>query len=263
MKIIRVISLLLVLLSSPAWAQSSDSWDWRVAPYLWTVGIDGELSVGPIDQDIDVSFSDILSDLDFGGSVFAEFGKGRHAFHFDYTYLRLKPDATALPTPPFPMDSTLSTKMTINIFEPAYNFRFDGFGGPALVLGVRYLDIEMKMTPDITGPSLPVDPPVEPPFSGGSLEVGPSWWDYFVGIKTHNSVSANWDFSFYGTIGGGESHAPWTLQAMFGRRFSNDNRLGLGVRIWGIDYSDNEGVMNQYTRIDATFTGFMIGYEFN
>jgi hypothetical protein len=175
----------------------------------------------------------------------------------------LKPDATALPTPPFPMDSTLSTKMTINIFEPAYNFRFDGFGGPALVLGVRYLDIEMKMTPDITGPSLPVDPPVEPPFSGGSLEVGPSWWDYFVGIKTHNSVSANWDFSFYGTIGGGESHAPWTLQAMFGRRFSNDNRLGLGVRIWGIDYSENEGVMNQYTRIDATFTGFMIGYEFN
>jgi hypothetical protein len=50
---------------------------------------------------------------------------------------------------------------------------------------------------------------------------------------------------------------------MFGRRFSNDNRLGLGVRIWGIDYSENEGVMNQYTRIDATFTGFMIGYEFN
>jgi hypothetical protein len=50
---------------------------------------------------------------------------------------------------------------------------------------------------------------------------------------------------------------------MFGRRFSNDNRLGLGVRVWGINYSRNEGIRDEYTNIDVTFTGFMIGYEFN
>ncbi len=51
---------------------------------------------------------------------------------------------------------------------------------------------------------------------------GPGWWDYFVGIKTHNSISAKWDFDFYGTHGTGGSDLPWTLQAMFGRRYAND-----------------------------------------
>jgi len=259
MKTIRVFSLFLVLLSSSSWGQSSDNWDWQVTPYLWMVGIDGKLSVGQIDQDIDVSFSDILSDLDFGASVFAGFGKGRHAFHFDYTYLRLKPDATALPTPPFPIDSTLSSKMTFNIFEPAYNYRFNGLNSTSLVLGARYMDIEMRMTPNVNLPDLP--PGLIP--DRGALTAGPNWWDYFVGVKTHNKIGANWDFEFYGTVGTGGSDLPWTLQAIFGRRFSNDNRLDLGFRVWNIDYSNNEGVLDQYTNIDARFYGFMVGYQFN
>ncbi len=262
MKLLLKCTLLLALVSTNAWAQGSDEFDWKIAPYLWTVGIDGDVAIGPIEQDLDISFSDILSDFDVGGSVFAEVGKGNHSVHFDYTYLRLKPDATDLPSPPFPAGSTLKTKMTTNIFEPAYNYRFGGADGNyALVLGARYLDIEMRMTPQISLPEpFPPDLPIEGP---GPLEAGPSWWDYFVGVKTHHQISTNWDFDFYGTIGGGDSDSPWTVQAMFGRRFANDNRLGLGLRVWGIDYSEKEGVMSQYTSIDVTFYGLMIGYEFN
>ena len=86
---------------------------------------------------------------------------------------------------------------------------------------------------------------------------------YFAGVKTHNSISTNWDFDFYGTIGTGGSDLPWTVQGMFGRRFSNGNRLGLGVRVWGIDYAEGEGLAGQYTTLDTTFYGLMIGYEFN
>jgi hypothetical protein len=60
----------------------------------------GDLSIGPFNQDIDVSFSDILSNMDFAGQVYTELGKGKHAVHFDYTYLRLKPDPTKLASPP-------------------------------------------------------------------------------------------------------------------------------------------------------------------
>jgi len=98
MKSIRYLCVLLVLSCTSAWAEDSDSWDWKIAPYLWTVGISGDLAIGPINQDIDVSFSDILSDFDIGVSIFSEFGKGKHAIHFDYTYLRLKPDPTPLPS---------------------------------------------------------------------------------------------------------------------------------------------------------------------
>jgi hypothetical protein len=250
-----------ILLPGSAVAQDSDSFDWKIAPYLWTVGIDGTATIGPVEQDMDISFSDILSDFEIGGSVYAELGKGNHSAHFDYTYIRLKPDPNPLPTPPFPSDSSIATKLTINIFEPAYNYRFGGADGNyTLVLGARYLDIEMRMSTDISVPEQLPELPIEGPFP---LEAGPSWWDYFVGVKTHHQISTNWDFGFYGTIGGGDSDSPWTLQAMFGRRFSNDNRLGLGVRIWGIDYSEKEGPMGQYAAIDATFYGLMIGYEFN
>jgi hypothetical protein len=95
------------------------------------------------------------------------------------------------------------------------------------------------------------------------LTAGPNWWDYFIGVKTHNKISTNWDFEFYGTVGTGGSDLPWTLQAIFGRRFSNDNRLDLGFRAWNIDYSNNEGILNKFSSIDARFYGFMVGYQFN
>jgi hypothetical protein len=254
MKLIRLLCVVGVLAAGSAQAQDADGWDWKITPYLWTVGISGEMSVADITQDIDVSFSDILSDMDIGGSIYAEFGKGNHSMHFDYTYLRLKPDPTEMPSPPAPPGSTLSTKMTNNIFEAAYNYRYDGPVGGAVVVGARYMDIEMRMAPDLGGPGV-VDP--EP------VVAGPNWWDAFIGFKTHNSISDNWDFDFYGTIGQGGSDLPWTVQGVFARRFSNDNRLGLGFRVWGINYSKDKGQIDSFASLNATFYGFLIGYEFN
>lgn len=242
---LKIFGLSLVLFSTSTWSQESDSWDWKVTPYLWMVNLEGGLDIGPLGQDIDMSFSDILSDLDIGGSIYTEFGKGKHALHFDFTYLRVEPDPTDLPNPPFPPSAELSSKLTAKIFEPAYNYRWAGSDGPALVLGARMTDMSLRMNPA----NLP------------SVTSGPSWWDYFVGIKTYNEISTNWDFDFYGTIGAGASDMPWTLQAMFGRRYANDNRLTLGARVWGIDYSEGKDLNR--TSLDLTYYGFVIGYEFN
>lgn len=248
MKSLWLAGVFLALISTSAWAQESDSWDWKIAPYLWAVGINGDIAIGPIEQEVDMSFGDILSDFELGGAVYAEVGKDKHAVHVDYTYIRLRPDPTELPAPPFPPESELASKMTINIFEAAYNYRFNGTDdGPSLVLGARLLDIAMRMSPG----DLP------------AVEAGPDWWDYFVGVKTHNAISAKWDFDFYGTIGTGGSDLPWTVQAMFGRRYSNGNRLGIGARVWGIDYSKNQGLADQFSALDLTFYGLVLGYEFN
>jgi len=241
----HIIGVALALVSSTAWSQGYDQWDWKITPYLWGINMTGDVSIGPINQDIDVSFSDILSNMELGGAVFTEFGKGNHSVHFDYTYLRLRPDPTELSSPPFPPNAELATKMTVNIFEPAYNYRWNGPSGPAFVIGARLTDLSVRMNPT----NLP------------AVSSGPSWWDYFVGIKTHNTISANWDFDSYATVGTGGSDLPWTLQAVFGHRFANDNRLNLGFRLWGVDYSQGKGVRR--TALDLKYYGFMIGYEFN
>jgi hypothetical protein len=46
----------LCLLPGLAAAQSSDSVDWKIAPYLWTVGIDGSATLVGYEQDLDISF---------------------------------------------------------------------------------------------------------------------------------------------------------------------------------------------------------------
>ena len=242
MKLSLTLLLTLALISTPALAEDGDQWDWSVAPFLWAAGVSGEMTVGDIHQDIDVSFSELFKDLDIGGSIFAELGKGDHSAHFDYTYLRVKPEPTMLPSPPFPPGSELSSKLTMNMFESAYNYKLNETF--SLSLGARLIDMKMRMVPD----------------GAAATTAGPDWWDYFAGIKTHTQISANWDFSFYGTVGTGGSDLPWTLQGMFARRFSSGNRLGLGVRIWDIDYSENK---DQYNALDLTIYGLMIGYEFN
>jgi len=245
MKLTGILGVALSLVSALSQAQETDQWDWKIAPYLWGINLTGDVSIGPISQDIDVSFSDILSNMDLAGQLYTEFGKGRHAVHFDYTYLRVKPDPTELPTPPFPPNARLSTKMTVNIFEPAYNYRWNGPNGPALVIGARLTDMSIRMSPA----NLP------------AATSGPDWWDYFVGIKTHNAISTNWDIDLYGTVGTGGSDLPWTAQIIFGRRYSNDNRLQLGARVWGVDYSQGKGLNR--TALDLTYYGLTVGYEFN
>lgn len=245
MKGVSLLGISLALMSTLTHAQGTDPWDWKITPYLWGINLGGDLSIGPISQDIDVSFSDILSNLELAGLVYTELGKGKHAVHFDYSYVRLRPDPTELASPPFPPNVKLSTKITMNIFEPAYNYRWHGPDGPAVVVGARFTDAEIRLSPE----NLPAS------------TSGPGWWDYFVGIKTHNAINTNWDFDFYGTVGAGDSDFPWTLQASFGRRFESDNRLQLGFRLWGVDYSQGKGARR--TTLDLNYYGFIIGYEFN
>ena len=129
------VMILLVAVTSSAWAQDSDSWEWSVIPYLWGVNMDGDMAVGPIDADLDVSFSDILSDLDIGGSLATRFKKGSHGFHVDYTYLRLKPDNADLPSPPFFPGSNAISKEDLKLLLPLEKVGMPGRGGMALAFG--------------------------------------------------------------------------------------------------------------------------------
>ena len=61
----NVIALILFtanLAAVPAYSQSDDSWEYSGALNLWGAGIQGTTAAG---TDIDVSFSDILDNLDF------------------------------------------------------------------------------------------------------------------------------------------------------------------------------------------------------
>jgi hypothetical protein len=61
------IGWLLALPASPALADDVDEgWEFSFAPYLWALSIDAEVAAGGATTDVDVPFSEILRDLNFG-----------------------------------------------------------------------------------------------------------------------------------------------------------------------------------------------------
>ena len=58
-------------------AQESDSWEFRITPYLWLLAIDGTTASLGNDVDVDASFSDVLDVLNFALSANMELSKGK------------------------------------------------------------------------------------------------------------------------------------------------------------------------------------------
>jgi hypothetical protein len=98
---LRMLTLVLCLIAlvfagTAVQAQSTSSgdskWEFIVTPYLWMVGIDGDVTTKGIKADADVKFGDIIKDLDFGGEVHVEAWKGRWGIFLDATYVKLSDD---------------------------------------------------------------------------------------------------------------------------------------------------------------------------
>ena len=91
------------LISTTAIAQTSAGKDNKIvlAPYLWGTSISGTSTIGILPPlEIDASFSDLFSNLNFAASLHTEFVVNDWVFVIDPTYLSLEMNV-GLP-PPIP-----------------------------------------------------------------------------------------------------------------------------------------------------------------
>ena len=58
----------------------TDEWQFLVAPYLWFVGLNGNIAVNGDQSDVDASFGDIWDQLDFAFQIHAEAMKNNYFF---------------------------------------------------------------------------------------------------------------------------------------------------------------------------------------
>lgn len=77
--------------SSAAQAQGASGWEFQVSPYGWLTGLDGAVGAipGAPPVDVDLSFGDILENLDVGGMLLASARKGPWVIYADTIYSRL------------------------------------------------------------------------------------------------------------------------------------------------------------------------------
>lgn len=239
----RVCVSVLGVLATFGWsvgpAAAEDTWDYTGFLYLWGAGIGGETVTG---GEVDVSFSDVLDNLDFGIMGTLEARKGSTAIFGDVLYLNIANGDESAVGPGIPASADADVSGFVTTLGAGRDFvsngrtRLNGFGG------LRYLDMDTTVNIDVGGGS-------------SRLNDAVSNLDAIVGIRGVSPLSEKWDITYYGDIGLGESDLTW--QAAIGFDYNiNDWALNFGYRhlVWEID--------NSATLSEIEFSGPFIGAKY-
>lgn len=209
----------------------AESWDWRVTPFLWMAGIDGDANIGSVEADIDVGFSDILDDLRFGALVHIEAHQPTYGLFGDIVYLSLEPDRNEVESV---------------ILEAGAVWKVFGDQESGIEFGARYYDQELTINP----PNL------------DRISRDKSWTDGFVGVRWVRPLGGRWSFMARGNVGAGGSDFAWSLTPTFLREFDNGNRLAIGFRTLAVDFDDKSRRGVPFG-MDVNYSGLIVGYTFN
>lgn len=224
--------------AAQAVASSHDSWQFEFTPYLFGSSLSGTTGVNNVTADVDVSFSDILKNLDSGFMAMFEARKGPWGFGFDGVYFRLKDQKTSSWQGPGGIGSAtgeLDATMTEQIYGLSVGYRLMDARTKVDLLGIaRYtqLDTDLNLV-TTTGPLLP----------GGTrnLSASESWWDPVIGVRVLVPFAERWSLVGYADIGGFGVGSDITYQVIAGVnwQFPETLSLKLGYRYFYQDYQNN------------------------
>jgi hypothetical protein len=262
-QIMRLIACLIGLIGAlaalPASAEDpvSDDWQFQLAPYVWALAADGDVTVKGQKSDVSLSFKDIFEELNYGVMLQGEARKGRVGAFANVLYANLGDE-----------ENVGGFKI-----DPDVNLFWGGFAG-YYRLGPWDLDSEAGDD----SPQLIVDPyagvrytylDVDLDISGGpSLGKSQDWVEPIVGLRTLWELSPRWGVTAAGDVGGFGVGSDFAWQAIglvnyrFGL-FGDDNaRFAAGYRALHQDYSNGSGA-NKF-EWDVTLHGpiFALAIEF-
>jgi hypothetical protein len=240
----------------PSGAEEYVSEDWQVSvtPYLWGVSLKGDVTVKGKTAEMDLSFSDILDDLNMALLFEAEARKNRVGLYINTVWMQLEDDTRLL-------------DITVDLAAI-------GFGG-YYRLGPWLLDAEAGAS----GPVLVTDIYAGGRYTYLSAEVegkkigfvdvdeDEKWVDPIIGVRTLWGLTPKWSLMVRGDIGGFGvgSDFMWQASGVVGYSFhllGDDNaKFFAGYRAIDWDYSDGSG--SSKFEWDMTAHGPLIGLKYH
>lgn len=235
----------LLMTALPAKAETgnkSDSWEFGGSAYFWAAGVEGTDSAG---DEIDVSFSDVLKDLDGGLMGILAAQKGRWTLLADVIYLSINQETSSTANIigiPTKLDIDVKLKGFVSTFGIAYRVKESDTVSLDLLAGARYFKLDVDFDVDVGGKK------IKSSDSGDVL-------DGIVGAQAIIDLSERWYLSFYADVGAGDSKLTWQAWPGFGYRYKNvDVVAGYRHLEWETDNGD--------TFKDLNFSGPMLGIKF-
>jgi opacity protein-like surface antigen len=250
--ILAILGVVPAAARAQAAAAPGSGWTFEFTPYIWGAGMSGEVEAGPLPAiNVDMSFSDILKNLDAGLMGAFEARQGRLGLLFDAIYMKLSDSGTASRTGPGPVGATATAgaelEMTQTLYAAAAAYRVNEGRTPLDVIGgMRYSKIE-------------ADARIDGSFFAqtGSVDRGASkdWVDPYVGLRVQRPIADHWTLVGYGDIGGFGIGSDFTWQAALGVNvdFSKTFSGKFGYRYISVDY-DKDGF-----RYDMANSGLYLG----
>lgn len=225
----------------PAFAQEATDFQWSVSPYIWASQTKVDLTLR--DESLggdEVSFGDLLDQLDSGFMVHFEGGKGNWSLFADLTYLETS-DAEQRPVFHVVTDSETMVLDTALAYWPG------GIGSSfSVIAGMRYSGFDNRYR-----------------FLLGDGEVGrirddKDYYDALVGLRYRFTLADHWDLLTRADVSFGQSEGTWMVQAIFGRTVGKRNliRILLGYQYKVAEFESGD------LRSDFSYQGPLAGFSF-
>jgi len=223
-------------------SEEDGGFDHTVNIYIWGAGLDGDTGGGAGSAPVDISFNDILDNMEgaFMGNYRAK--RNQWAFNLDYIYLNLSPDSDKPP-------AEMNLKQHILELSAGYELA----PGLDVIGGIRYVDLNIKTK--FKGPLDKIP----------DFRISEDWLDPIIGLDYRTEFSEKWRFYSRGDVGGfgigSGSELTWQLAAYIGYMPTKNWNLFAGYRHLDFDYeSDDSNGFFYDIAVSGPLLG--VGYHF-
>jgi len=225
-------------------ASQSNDWEVTVAPYGMLASLTGEVGISPgTATAVDLSFGDLVKNLEMAGMIHAEAWKGDWGIIADFVYLRLGNKNSST------FDGVVDIEVKEIVAEGLVGRRFEEPGRRIDVFaGVRFWDLSLD---------------VELASRTTALNLGDSWIDPVAGGRIVQELSDAWFLMARGDIGGfgvGSSFT-WNAQGGLGYEVSDAVSVIAQYRALSVDFDNEVSGLNGLT-YDTTTHGPLFGVAF-
>jgi opacity protein-like surface antigen len=241
--------------AQPEAGSDADKWQFEITPYLFAAGMNGKTGIGSVTSDIDMSFDDILKNLDQGFMALFEARKSLWTYGLEGVYFKLKNEGAKSWQGPLGNtgSGSLEATMTEQLYQLTAGYRVMDEHTKVDVLGaVRYtqLDTDLNLVATTGSPLLP----------DGSYSISgtKNWWDPVIGARVLVPLADAWTLVGYADFGGFGVGSDSTYQLLAGVnwQFSKSVNAKAGYRYLYQDYKDGNFVW------DMKSSGYYLGAGF-
>jgi hypothetical protein len=230
-----VLAVVLAASVTPAHAQpASDEWQVFVAPYLMGAAMSGATTVRGVELDLDLSASDIFSNLQFGAMGLIVARKGNWGLGSDLIWMAL---------------GTTVRDTNVDFNQGAFAFYGLRALGPAadVTFGARINTLQGALAFKTSGIDVSQDK---------------TWVDPIAGLTLRTAAGRPVQLRVYSEIGGFGlgSDFTWQVFPTVGIRLGRGASLELGYRWLDLDYATGEGAGE--FRYDVLTQGPVLGFGF-